>query len=402
VIPETTAINAFISNQTATATGVPATVTAGLTGTVFYRATGPFSISVACSSPPCGTIVAGDFTLGVNFTLGQAGLNASFRTADGGIFNVGTPFNATIPITVSGGTATINSTLNLADFPTQQGGFRCSECGPGGSVGFLQSMTIAGTISGGSANITFTGAGSSGNNTFSLGLSQQTPPNDLAAAVVIPIAAGGAQARSAAYWQVSTDGSQRLTAYGPTVGAFSASVGSASNTISGSNAAAGNLVWGTWGAGATVTDVNYATFTTNASQTVPWITGTPTNTLPASLGTVSYTPVGWLVNGGSGTLNGGSITANFVNQSMSISLNATNPAANNTFQMNGSSGLSAINGRFSAGFSSVTCTGTCSGGTPSGSFGGFFAGTNAEGAGVAFTAGFGAGTGVSGVAAFKR
>jgi hypothetical protein len=38
-----------------------------------------------------------------------------------------------------------------------------------------------------------------------------------------------------------------------------------------------------------------------------------------------------------------------------------------------------------------------------GNFAGFFSGANAEGAGVAFTAGFGTGSGgVLGVAAFKR
>lgn len=402
VIPETTLVNSFISNQTATATGVPATVTAGLTGTTFFRATGPFSIPVSCAGSSCSSIVSGEFTLGVNFTLGQAGFNASFKTSGGETFNLGSPFNANIPITISGGTATINSTVKLADFSTQSGAFRCSSCSASNGVGFVQSWGISGTISGGTANLVFTAVDASGTNTFSIGLSQQTPPNNLAGATVIPTSAGGSQARSAAYWQVTADASQRLTAFGPSVGALSASVGSATNTISGSNASAGNLVWGTWGAGASVTDVNYVSFTTNSLQVMPWITGTPTNTLPTSLGTVTYSPIGWIVNAGTGTLNSGSITADFANQSMSINLNATNTTAGNAFQMNGTSGFSSINGRFSAAFSTVTCSGPCTGGAPSGSFGGFFAGAGAEGAGVAFSAGNGSGNGVTGVAAFKR
>jgi hypothetical protein len=37
-----------------------------------------------------------------------------------------------------------------------------------------------------------------------------------------------------------------------------------------------------------------------------------------------------------------------------------------------------------------------------GSFGGFFSGDQAQGAGVAFTAGFGIGNGLTGVVGFKR
>lgn len=402
VIPETTLINSFISNQTATSSGVPTTVQAGLSGTSFFRASGPFSIPSTCTNPPCGTVTSGEFTLGVNFTLGQASFVAAFKMSDNDILNVGVPFNVTIPITVSGGTATFNATVRRSDFPTQNGAFRCFGCPTSGVAGFLDSMSISGTISGGQANITLSGTDAGGTGSLSLTLAQQALPNSLGAAVVIPTSGGGANARSAAYWQVGVDGSQRLTSFGPSVGALSASVGSATNTITGSNAAAGNLVWGYWNSGASATDFNYVTYTTNSSQLIPWITGTATNTLPASLGSVTYTPVGSLVNAGSGVFNSGSLTADFVNQKMSISLNATHSGAGNTFQMNGSSGLSSLSGRFSAGFSSVTCSGPCSVGTPSGTFGGFFAGPSAEGAGVSFTAGFGSGTGVTGVAAFKR
>jgi hypothetical protein len=151
-----------------------------------------------------------------------------------------------------------------------------------------------------------------------------------------------------------------------------------------------------------VTDFNYVS-SSLSSGSVPWITGTAPNTLPPSLGVLTYAPAGGFVNGNvNGVLNSGSLTADFVNRVMTISLNATNTSFNNTFQMNGSTGISAITPRFGAGFTSVTCTGSNCSGTPGGSYNGFFAGANAEGAGVAFTAGFGTGNGVTGVAAFKR
>lgn len=128
--------------------------------------------------------------------------------------------------------------------------------------------------------------------------------------------------------------------------------------------------------------------------------------LHTSLGTVTYTPIGAYVTGGGsvGTLNSASITANFVSQSLSISLNATNGGDGNIYQMNGTSGISSVSGRFGSGFSSVTCSRSYCPGSPGGSFAGFFAGPNAEGAGVAFDAGqvgF-SGVGVKGVVAFKR
>jgi hypothetical protein len=137
---------------------------------------------------------------------------------------------------------------------------------------------------------------------------------------------------------------------------------------------------------------------------VPWIVGSLTNTLPAQLGTsVTYSPVASVVNpGGNGVLNSASLTADFVNRNVSISLNATNVTQGNTFQMNGTSGISATSARFSSGFTSVTCTGTCTGPNQlGGGFAGFFAGTNAEAAGVSFHSGFGA-NGVIGVVGLKR
>lgn len=376
-----------------------------LTGTVVYRLAGPFNISVACSNPPCGTIVNGHITLGLNLTLGLGGLTTSFITDSGEKFDLSTPSAAGgFPITIANGQVSFNATANRVDFPQNQFAFRCSACGPGGTVGFMDSISVSGTISGSQATVTLTGVDAGGTNTFTATLPSATPPNNVVASAVIPTFGGGAAARSSAFWGVEVDASRALLKFAGGGQNANGQIGSATNTIAGSDAAAGNLVWGAWtGSGAQVTDQNYVAFTTGAGTFIPWITGEATNTLPASLGVVSFTPIGSFVNGGGGTLNSASLTADFVNRSLSVSLNATNPGAGNTFQMNGSTGVSPITGRFSSGFQSVTCSGPCSAGTPGGSFAGFFAGSSAQGAGVTFSAGYAIpGVGVSGVAAFKR
>jgi hypothetical protein len=81
--------------------------------------------------------------------------------------------------------------------------------------------------------------------------------------------------------------------------------------------------------------------------------------------------------------------------------------------MSGTTGFSPTSGQFSASFQNVTCSGPCNTGVGSagGSYGGFFAGQQAQGAGVVFSAGFGAqqvsspanaGNGVTGAIGFKR
>jgi len=403
VLPDTTQLNAFLTNETQTAGGVPVTVQAGFTGTVFYRLTGPFNIPVSCNDGTCPNLTAGDITLAVNYALQRVYVRVAVQDVDGTI-NIGTPLNADgAPITISNGQVTFNSTFLRTDYPTQQGAFRCESCGPGDTVGFLNSMNFSGTISGGTATLNVSVTDGTGGGSFSANLGQATTPNSDVAAIVVPRQAGGADSRSESYWNVTLDGSRKLVSFGPSVGQVKASVGTATSIISGSHAAAGNLVWGLWqGAGAQVTDSDFVAYVTGGTA-LPWITGTAVNTLPPSLGTVSYSLIGGVVNNGTGTINSAALTADFVNRNITLSLNATNVGVGNTFQMNGSSGVAAVNGRFSGGFSSVTCTGPCSGGTPGGSFGGFFAGAQAEGAGIAFNAGYAVpGIGVSGVAAMKR
>ena len=400
VVASTTA---FQPNTSATTQGPATIVQPTASGTVFYRLQGPFNLPISDG----GRLVNGDITLGVNLGLQLAAISVNVIDATGGKANIGTPFGpnlAGMPITISNGQITFNSTFKRSDFPNNQGAFRCSDCAPGNLSGFFDSLTYSGTISGSVANgtVSATEQGRPTGGSVNATLTQPTPPNNDVAAIVTPRLGGGADARSAAYWAVTLDASRKLVGFGPSVGQIMADVGTATNTVIGSSPLAGNLVWGAWtGPGAKVTDFNYATFSTTSGAFLPWITGDATNTLPASLGVVTYTPVGSHL-GTSGVLNSATLTADFVGRAMVISMNATNRVAGNTFQMVGGSSFSSVSGRFSAGFTSVNCSGPCVGGTAGGSFGGFFAGPNAEGAGVAFTAGFAAGTGVSGVVGFKR
>ena len=191
-------------------------------------------------------------------------------------------------------------------------------------------------------------------------------------------------------------GGRQLT-FGPLVGALSASVGTATNTIVGTSPADGNLVWGKWGAGSNLTDFNYTTGANPLS--VPWITGDAINNIPPTLGSQIYTMIAGaalVINnntGTAGTMNSASIVADFVNRSVNVSLNATNTNLGRTYQMDASGGFAPTTGRFSQGFNSVTCSG-------GGCGAGFFAGAQAQGAGVAFTAG--GNNGVSGVVGLRR
>jgi hypothetical protein len=414
-----------------TSTPNPETILApSFTGTTFYRLEGPFNIPTSCTNPPCSTAVAGEFTLAVNFALQRATASVNMKFADGGIINAGSPISSSgFPISIIGGQPTFSATFNLADFPLNRGAFACSDCGPGNSPGFMEQITVSGTINGSQATVTFGGTDQGGSGSVTATLTQRDPPNNFAAAIVTPrLTAGstnvnnfqGADARSAAYFNVQLDSSGRLLQFGPNVGGPAASVGTATNTIVGTAPAAGNLVWGTWSnGGATITDSNYNTFTSGPPSSLsitaiqPWITGEASNTLPPSLGTLTFTPVGSLFSNPAAHLNSASLTADFVNRSLSLSINASAPpgtGGTNVYQMNATTGFSPTNGRFSAGFNTVTCSGPCNSGvgTPSAAFGGFFSGAQAQGAGVAFTAGFGAGNpngtgnGLNGVVALKR
>lgn len=392
-----------------TATPHPETLLSpnSFSGTSFYRLQGPFNIAPTSCSPPgtCSNGVAGEITLGVNYALQRAGISIAVQGSDGTILNIGSPISTSgFPITIVGNQITFNATYNLADFPQNTGAFRCFGCNVDNTPGFLAQITISGTIVGSQATVSITGVGQNGGSgSFDVVLTQQAPPNNAVAAIAVQRQGGGTDARSSAFWGVQRDASGRLLQFGPNIGELAASVGTATNNILGSAPSAGNLVWGTWtGGGSRITDSNYNTFTTTSGQAQVWITGDATNSLPPSLGTLTFTPVGSFFTGTNQRLNSGSLTADFVNLALGLSLNATNITAGNTFQMDAATGFSPTTGRFSAGFNSITCTGPCIGGTPSGSFAGFFAGPQAQGAGVVFSAGFGVGTGVTGGVAFGR
>ena len=399
------------------ATNVPngaAVIGSSLTGTSFYRLSGPFSLPTACPSGPCSTMVAGEFTLAINFSAQRATVGAAFKSSDGEILNIGIPIVlGGIPITVSGNQVTFGGTFNRDDFPLNRGAFACSSCGPNNGPGTLPSFAVSGTVIGDQASLKFTGPQGG---SFVAPLTRQTPPGNSVAAIATPAINGG-DARSASYWDVSVDGSGRLLRIGPSVGVVSASVGGAVNSISGTAPAAGNLVWGAWTNGttaadkATITDRDYATFQPASGSVQPWITGDATNSLPPSLGSLTFNPIGSRFSSSTATLNSARLTADFVNRSLALSINASatpGAAGTNVYQMNATTGISPTTSRFSGGFNTVTCSGPCNNGigTPGGSFGGFFAGADAKGAGVAFSTGFGAvggaGTGVSGVIAFGR
>jgi hypothetical protein len=416
-VPVTLTTNVYQSTAAASVTGPSSVVIPGANSTVFYHLdslSGPLSIPVSsCGSPPCSPITAGDFRLGVNLALQRAYFKGDF-TIGTNRFAVGTPFTADgIPITVSNGQITFSRTFNFNDFPTQQGAFSCLNCGAGTGVSHLDSMTITGVINGTQANLTFSGTDSGGGGSFSTVLTQQTPPNSLAATTVVANnspTGPGATAFSDSYWGVAVNGAGQVTRIG-VAGVGSNNViqqGSATNnTVVSFTLSDGSTVTGGYwaGAGASVVDSNFNAYTSGSSQVIPWIVGNLTNTLPAQLGTsVTYTPVASVVNpGGNGVLNSASLTADFVNRNVSLNVNATNVSAGNTFQLNGTTGISGVTARFGAGWSSVTCTGPCTGlsSSPGGSFAGFFAGTNAEGAGVTFHAGFGT-NGVAGAIGMKR
>jgi hypothetical protein len=413
--------NAFQTTNQVSISGASNVVETGFTGTVFYRLRSDnVNIPTSCDSPPCSPIVRIDVRLGINPLLQRATVGVDAKFADGGILNVGTPASSLgIPITISGGQVVFDASINRADFPRSQGAFRCFDCSVPNQPGFLDVLGARGTVTKDSATLQFFGSNAGGGGSFDVTLGRTDVETSKAAAVVGPEPSGSNFARSSAFFNTNVNASGQLTRLGPQFGAVSFNVNTAVNTTVGSDAAAG-LVWGKWtGGGVQITDFNYVTGNSSPTQVHYWITGEAANTLPRSLGTLTFTPVGSHVNNGAGVLNSATLVADFVNRTYGLSINATNVAAGNTFQMTGTNSFSPTSSRFSAGFDSVTCTGPCAGGTPSGSYAGFFAGSQAQGAGVVFTAGFfagsqaqgagvvftagfGAGTGVTGVVALKR
>ncbi|MCC6535610.1 MAG: FecR domain-containing protein [Burkholderiales bacterium] len=440
-------VNTFQPNNEFATVGPATVIEPTFGGTIYYRLQGPFNIPVTCTNPPCAPIVAGRIGLSINFALQRAVVSTALLAADGEMFNLGTPLNTTgFPLSVEGGQVSFSGVLNRSDplFAEQTGSFRCSNCSAANSIGLVDQISVRGKVGADSATLELSATDAGGSGSIVVTIPKAQPPHASGAAMVIQTCTAncssatptlaGATAASNSQFDVTLDASGRLvqygtqnaggtgpaTAYPGTVGRLTGFVGSAQNVIIGSDASAGNLVWGRWvGPGARLTDGNYVAYTTAANQRQPWITGDLPNTVPPSLGSQTYTlistPSGFAAAFSSNTsrVNSATLNADFVNRFMTLSVNVTNaasPTNTNTYQASGSSGISPITGRFSAGFSSTTCTGACNNGVsrPDGSFSGFFSGAQAQGAAVALTVGFGAsaspttGAGVSGVIGLKR
>lgn len=395
-------------------------------GTIFYTLAGPFTIHSSCASPPCPTLTAGRIILGVNYALQSAFLAMSLQTSTGDQFNISSPLSAAqpgIPVQVAGHKVTFEQTYLLADYPDYAGAFRCSSCGSGGGAGYLSGFTVSGTVSGKDVRLTIRALNpdASTATAFSVTMPSTALPNNAVAAMVIPGGGGLVGASSAAYWYVTTDAQGRLTDFGPPDGASRGSIGAATFTLPACASAAhcynatafstgvvsigcggtcfqmpsgGSLRWGLWSSGASFEGGDYVSST--SARAFPWIDGTAADALPPSLGTLAFRPMGWIINGGNGTLDAAhtSLSADLLHRTISLSIEATGSSA--TYRFDGVTGLSPSNSRFSARFNTVTCLGGACAGSPSGAYAGFLT-ARAAGAGLSFV-----GPGVEGVLALRR
>ncbi len=408
------AINPFVVTDAAVAGGgIGSIASIPGDGLIVYRITGGILNGVCTGAPPCQLQVA-EIRIGVNFQkqsltawINVIDIDPGMRS-DQGAFNIASGLlTPGIPIVNNNGVLTFSGGLTTAEGSS----LRCEKCNSGSS-GQLQTLTLSGTITATGVNLTFTGADPSGDSgTFNVLVPQVPLPGTPNAAVAYPTAVGStpnATTQSSGFDNV-VDGSG-LVRYGWLAGGPQGSRGSATSVIVGSDASAGNLVWGKWlygSGGAEIVTADYNSFTTTQGQRVDWIYGDPTLvTAVSGLGTVTYTPVGFSLNNGNlnGTVNSASLTANFMTRQIDLNVNATNTSFGNTFQLTGSTQYGVTTTRFQGSLSG-TCSGEdCGANVPaSGGFAGFIAGSSGQGAGVALSAGYGvAGRGVSGVIGFKR
>jgi hypothetical protein len=399
-VPVTPTVTA-VTNQISTAG--PASVlqlTTSSANNVYRFAGTGLNIPVQCPSPPCAPVVAADLIVTVNPTSQTARVTLAFQLADGSKFNVNNTYGD-FPVRLVGNQQVINATTFSANFPQSKGSFfSFISGGPGLQV--LVSTTYQIAITGNTATATFSGVEPSGNGgTFTVALPQVSALNNVGAAI-----AGrsfGVNGGAGAYVQTNAAGQPVQIGEPLGIGNNQTFINTATNQTLGSDAGTG-LQWGTWTGPAVGVRGDYSAFTQPPAAVSPWITGTITNVLPPSLGVVSFTPFVSVIGNGvntSGTLNSASLTADFVNRSLALSLNATNSPGGGVYQMNGNAGFSAINGRFAAGFSTVSCTGSCGTGTLGGTFTGSFVGANAAGVGLSFQAST-ANAGIFGIVGFRK
>ena len=393
-----------VANQVSTVGPTTVLQTTTSSANNVYRFAGMgLNIPFSCGSPPCGGLGAVDLIVQVNPTSQTARIVLAVRDFNGNQANINNTYGD-FPVTIAGNQLVIHGTANAADFPNSQGSFRCSGCSPANTLGVFTTTDYLVTINGNVATLTVTATDSSGISSFTAALPQVTQTSFTNSAV-----AGrnfGTNGGAGVYTQLNSAGQPIFVGEPLQIGSNLTAIGTAVNQTIGGNASAGNLVWGTWTGQATGVNGNFVPFTQGVGSVSPWIVGDQTNVLPPSLGVATFTTVGSIVGNGiatTGTLNSASFTADFVNRNLAVSINATNAPASSTYQMSGNASFSAINGRFAAGFTSISCTGPCGsgGGAITGSFNGAFTGANALGAAMSFAAS-NANAGVFGVIGFKR
>ncbi len=389
-------------------------------GLVAVQPTFPTSGRIFFSWNPGGTIrdSAGNTgTLlsngGIAVDYGQRRVFAALNVTVGGVeWNVGTPDG--IPLVVSGSGATFSGTFNQSDFAEDSIG-HCSQCGQTGQLGNdfrIASMTLSGTFTSGStATVNATFNSDTLNRTVTVsGVSNVPTPLVLERMAAMTMRNGsqtGAMSTVEPAFlnnNASFDAGNELQSLRGIAGPWIAERGSSAHQLLGNRSDAGDLTWGMWtGAGATLRSADYVTYTSGPTDAEHYIHGKVTSALPTSLGSsVNYSPVGGVVNGGTGRFNGGTINLDFTQQRVDLINLSASRAEGETYVMNGTSSISRVTPSFDGKFTSVTCSGgaAC---TPNlgGGYGGFLAGTNGEGIGLSFNAGNGL-QGVSGVQAFKR
>ena len=377
------------------------------TGIVFYPwASGG---TIRDSAGNTGTLLSAG---GIAIDFEAKRVHAAVNLSVGGIeWNVDTPEG--MPLVAGANGFSFSGEFKQGDFPSDSIG-HCSQCPPSttNQPGYrVTSLKFSGTLtSASSASLDVSITSTELNRTVSVSdLVNSSTAVALERAVAMTlhhnIGFGGFSFSEPLFPNNAVvDSNNELQSVQGIVGPVSAERGTAAHQLLGSRGDAGDLYWGVWtGAGAKLRGYDYVYFTTNASHVEHYIHGKLTTSIPDSLGaSVNYSPVGGVVNGGSGTFNGGTINIDFTQVRINlINLSATR-SGGETYVMNGATTLSKLETHFGGPFTSVTCSGgTACIGPMAGGYSGFIAGKSAEGIGLAFQAGNGV-AGVAGVQAFKR
>ncbi len=391
-----------------TAVQPPAQPTFPTSGRIFF-AWSP-GATIRDSAGNTGTLLSNG---GMAVDYGQRRIYAALNVTVGGVeWNVGTPDG--IPLVVSGSGATFSGTFKQSDLVDDTIG-HCSLCGHTGQLGNdfrIASMTFSGAFTSAStATVTATFNSDTLNRTVTVsGVSNVPTPMFLDRMAAMTMRNGSLAGHMIAVEPVfpnnnaSIDSGNELQSLRGIAGPWIAERGSSAHQLLGSRSDAGELTWGMWtGAGATLRSFDYVSYTSGPTDVEHYIHGKVTSALPTSLGSsVNYSPVGGVVNGGTGRFNSGTINVDFTQQRVNLINLSASRAEGETYVMNGTSAISRVTPSFDGKFTSVTCAGgaACTP-NPSGGYGGFLAGANAEGIGLSFTAGNGV-QGVTGVQAFKR